>query len=174
MLALWIILGVIVLVGLGLIGRRLRARGLGRWIVPYALHSGRRRLPRRDEDVHMLLCIADHFEPKNGGASPLQAHRRLSRWLEEYPRQFGEFRDSDGRTPRNSFFYPMEEYEPEHLEALAALCRAGFGEVEIHLHHNNDTAERLRTQLLAFKEWLTERHGLLSRRKDTGEVVYGF
>src|SRR5437763_82726 len=96
----------------------------------------------------------------SGGSSPLQAHRRLSRWLEEYPRQFGEFRDSDGRTPRNSFFYPMEEYEPEHLEALAALCRAGFGEVEIHLHHNNDTAERLRTRLLAFKEWLTERHGL--------------
>jgi hypothetical protein len=87
---------------------------------------------------------------------------------------FGHFRDSDGRPPRHTFFYPAEEYEQQHLDALAGLCRAGFGEVEIHLHHDNDTADGLRRKLLEFKEVLAERHGLLSRHRETGEVAYGF
>src|SRR5204862_5174467 len=108
-----------------------------------------------------------------GGSAPERARARVGRWGEQSPRQFGDFRDSDGRTPRHTFFYPMEEYEPEHLDALAGLCRAGFGEVEIHLHHNDDTADSLRAQLLTFKQLLGVRHGLLSRRRDTAEVVYG-
>jgi hypothetical protein len=46
--------------------------------------------------------------------------------------------------------------------------------VEVHLHHDHDTAAALRDKLLAFKETLAGRHGLLARRRDTGEVVYGF
>jgi hypothetical protein len=57
---------------------------------------------------------------------------------------------------------------------LAGLCRAGYGEVEVHLHHDNDTAENLRRTLLDFKLALAERHGLLSRDRETGEVAYGF
>ena len=45
------------------------------------------------------------------------------------------------------FFFPIEEYEPEYLDALAELCRAGFGEVEIHLHHDHDTPGTLRAKL---------------------------
>jgi SAM-dependent methyltransferase len=44
----------------------------------------------------------------------------------------------------------------------------------LHLHHDGDTAEDLRRQLLEFKELLAERHGLLARRRDTGEIAYGF
>jgi hypothetical protein len=124
--------------------------------------------------VHVLLCICDHYEPKLGGAPPHRARERVRRWVEEYPRQFERFRDSDGRPPRHTFFYPAEEYEPEYLDALAGLCRAGYGEVEIHLHHDNDTAENLRQTLLDFKTNLHERHGLLGRDRLTGEVVYGF
>ena len=40
------------------------------------------------------------------------------------------------------------------------MCRAGYGEVEIHLHHDHDTAEGLRLKLLEFKKTLAERHGL--------------
>jgi hypothetical protein len=57
---------------------------------------------------------------------------------------------------------------------LAGLCRDGYGEVEVHLHHDNDTADNLRSTLLGFKRTLADRHGLLSRDKDTGEIVYGF
>jgi hypothetical protein len=151
-----------------------RRKGMHRWIAPYALSAPARRPPVPDRPVDVLLAICDHYEPKLGGAPPAQACERVRRWAEEYPKQFERFRDSDGRPPRHSFFYPIEEYEPEYLDALARLCRAGFGEVEVHLHHDNDTAENLRRTLLDFKVMLHERHGLLGRDRRTGEVVYGF
>jgi hypothetical protein len=144
-----------------------------RWLVPYVRTHGRRRLPGEGEEVHLLLCIADHFEPKGGKASPELAQARVDRWVRDYPRLFAQFRDSDGRRPRHTFFYPQEEYEPGYLDALADLCRAGYGEVEIHLHHENDTAEGLRRKLLEFKKILADRHGLLARDKN-GNSVYGF
>ncbi len=54
------------------------------------------------------------------------------------------------------------------------LCRQGYGEVEIHLHHDGDTADNLRRTLLESKELLAERHGLLARHRATGEILYGF
>jgi hypothetical protein len=102
------------------------------------------------------------------------AARRVERWVSDYPRLFGGFCDCDGRPPRHSFFYPEEEYEPEYLDALSDLCRAGFGEVEVHLHHDRDTADGLRRKLLGFKTTLAERHGQLARDRRTGEVAYGF
>ncbi len=151
-----------------------RRRGLHCWLGPYLAETGRRSLVRPDEEVHLLLCLADHYEPKQNRPATHVSHARVRRWVEDYPRQFARFRDSDGRTPRHTFFYPIEEYDAEYLDALADLCRRGFGEVEIHLHHDRDTAENLRRSLLAFKSLLHERHGLLTRHPRTGEVVYGF
>jgi hypothetical protein len=156
--------------GIGL----LRRRSLDRWLVPYVLQTGRRRAPRAGKPVHLLLCIVDHYEPKWEDAPPEVARARVERWVREYPQQFGTLRDSDGRPPRHTFCYPFEEYEPTYLDALAQLCRAGFGEVEIHLHHDGDTAEGLRAKLLAFKEILAGRHGLLARDRESGQLAYGF
>jgi len=154
--------------------REFRKRDLDRWLVPYVIHAFKRRSPRPGTPVHVLLCIADHFEPGRGGASPAQARERVERWVRDYPRLFGGFRDSDGRPPRHTFFYPLEQYDPEHLDALAELCRQKFGEVEVHLHHEGDTPEQLRARLIAYKELLARRHGLLPREKKSGEIVYGF
>jgi hypothetical protein len=167
---------VVLLVVGGLAFRQLRRRGLDRWLPTYVRESDKRVLPARGkpEQVHVLLCIADHFEPRLGGVPSNVARERVERWVRDYPRVLGGIRDSDGRPPRHSFFYPIEEYDPEYLDALAGLCAAGFGEVEVHLHHDHDTADNLRATLQAFKALLAERHGLLARRKDTGELVYGF
>jgi hypothetical protein len=151
-----------------------RPRGYERWLVPYVLESGRRRPPEAAADMHVLLCIADHFEPKAQHADKSAGRARVDHWLREFPRQFANFRDSSGRPPRHSFFFPIEEYEPEYLDALAHLCGQGFGEVEVHLHHDHDTAEDLREKLAAFRDLLAERHGLLARHKDTGELGYAF
>jgi hypothetical protein len=162
------------LVGGGGVAYAARRKGMHRWLLPYLLASGRRRGPRAGQPIHVLLAVCDHYEPKRGNPPAAKAKARVQQWVDEYPRLFGGFRDSDGRSPRHSFFYPAEEYEPEYLDMLAGLCRAGYGEVEVHLHHDNDTAENLRRTLLDFKKTLAERHGLLSRDKVTGEVVYGF
>jgi hypothetical protein len=94
--------------------------------------------------------------------------------LDHYPRLFGEFRDSDGRKPRHTFFYPIDEYEPEFVGALAGLCRQGYGEVELHLHHDHDTAENLRNTLVEARERFRSDHGLLARDQRTGQTVFGF
>jgi hypothetical protein len=173
---IWLYFGLLLvaLVAAGLLWVRMRQRGLNRWLVQYIWQTPRRRLPRDDEPVHVILCIADHFEPSGGQASPRQAMERVERWVRDYPKQFGTFRDSDGRTPRHTFFFPIEEYDPAHVDGIAGLCRAGFGEVELHLHHDGDNASHLREQLLHFKELFAGRHGLLARSRSCGNVAYGF
>ena len=174
MIILTVVAALIASVGVGLAARLARRHGLSRWLIPYALQSQKRRGPRREDEVHVLLCIADHYEPHNGGVSDAMARARVEQWSEEYPRLFGGFRDSDGQPPRHTFFYPIEQYDSVDLDALAELCRAGYGEVEVHLHHDDDTADGLRRKLLEAKAVLSGRHGLLSRRRGTGELVYGF
>jgi hypothetical protein len=149
-------------------------RNLDRWLGSYLKEIPKRRPPRRGDEIHLLLCIADHYEPKQNRPPPEVSRARVARWVRDYPRQFRRFRDADGRPPRHSFFYPAEEYEAEYLDALAGLCGDGFGEVEVHLHHDNDTADHLRATLHGFVKLLAARHGLLSRRRDNGELTYGF
>ena len=157
-----------------LLHQGLRSRNLDRWLISYIVQAFGRRGPGRGGPVHLILCIADHFEPGLGGASAEQASGRVEQWIENYPRLFEQFRDSDGQPPRHTFFYPLEMYQAAEVDALADLCRQGYGEVEVHLHHDNDRAEALRERLNAYKEMLAARHGLLARDRKTGELRYGF
>jgi hypothetical protein len=156
----------------------LRSRGLHRWIVPYVRSAGRRRAPRPGEPVHLILAVCDHYEPKRDNAPMGVARARVRQWVEEYPKLFSRFRDADGYPPQHTFFYPAEEYEPELLDMIGGLCRHPdgnrYGEVEVHLHHDNDTSDNLRRTLTDFKETLSKRHGMLSRDTETGEVGYAF
>jgi hypothetical protein len=154
--------------------KSIQSRGIDRWLIPYLLESSRRRARVRGEATELLLCMVDHFEPRNGSASPDLARSRVERWVRDYPRLFGDISDSDGRPPRHTFFYPLEQYNSDDLDALAGLCRDGFGEVEVHLHHDGDTADSLRETLSTYKELVSRRHGLLPRQRETGELAYGF
>jgi hypothetical protein len=142
--------------------------------LPCVLNSLSGVFDRLDGSIHLLLCIADHFEPHNGRVDVETARRRVRTWVESYPKLFGRFHDSDGRPPQHTFFFPIEQYNSEYVGQLADLCRSGFGEVEIHLHHDHDTADGLRTRLLKAKDLLAHQHGLLARTRDAGEVMYGF
>jgi hypothetical protein len=152
---------------------KLRERLAERWLIPYLLQTGRRLRPRRGP-THALICVADHFEPRMGNVSSDVAHLRVERWVHDFPAMFGDCRDSDGRAPRHTFFYPIEEYESELIDDLAGLCRAGYGEIEIHLHHDADNAENLRQTLLAARDCLRLRHGLLAHDRATGLPAFGF
>lgn len=153
---------------------QLRRRYVGRWLGTYMLQARKRRAPSPQAPIHLLLCIADHFEPAWGGAPALTARARVESWVNRYPELFARFRDADGRPPRHTFFYPLEEYDSTHLDALAGLCRAGFGEVEVQLHHDGDNSANLRRILLEYRQLLAERHGLLARHRQSGAVSYGF
>jgi len=134
-------------------------------------------MPEPDYDLnrplHVFLCVADHFEPMRGGAPPHAQRERVERWRSGYPALVEGLADSLGRPPRHTFFYAADEYEPEYLDLLAQLCQQGFGEVEVHLHHDNDTSDHLRETLIEFKEKLYHRHGLLAKDA-AGTITYGF
>lgn len=137
--------------------------------------AGRRqgRTARGIRPLHLLFCIADHFEPAHANATPDVQIQRVNEWVEEYPRIFGSFRDADGMPPRHTFFYPVEQYAPDLLERLSALVERGLAEVEVHLHHHGDTSSHLRETLLAFLERLMS-HGLVGTEPGSGRPRYGF
>ncbi len=95
----------------------LRSRHAERWIVAYLRQAGRRQAPLGQGETHLLLCIADHFEPHNGDVSDAIARQRVEQWVEAYPRLFSQFNDSDNRNPRHTFNYPKEQYDPAELGA---------------------------------------------------------
>lgn len=151
-------------------GYLMRVRNMHYWLPAHVGQTVRRR---RTPVRHVYFCFADHYEPYGGTRDAARAQARLRRWLEEYPVLAGRHRDSDGRPPRHTFFYPEEEYDPVLLDRLAALCRAGYGDVEVHLHHDNDTADNLRATLERYRDTLHRRHGLL-HTDPAGRVVYAF
>ena len=122
---------------------------------------------------HVFICLADHFEPEWGGVSKQVQAERVRRWITEYPKWFGSVEDSRGRPPQHTFFYPAEVYDPDHLSLLAELCRQGFGDVEVHLHHDNDNEHRLREFLSSYVRKLYDSHGLLTMDGD-GRIRFGF
>ena len=139
-------------------------RNVHQWIVPHLSRSmrmatqGTRKVPGT---VHLMFMFVDHYEPLAARASEETAVKRVQRWLDEYPKLAGRFVDADGCHPKHSFFYPEEEYRPELLDMIGRLCRDGFGEVEVHLHHDNDTSQGLKTKLDGFVDTLHGRHGML-------------
>ena len=144
-----------------------------RWLGGYARASLRRLALRKpDAPQHVLFAICDHYEPLWKRASDSQGHERVERWRTRYPEVTRDMRDADGRPPRHSFFFPGEQYRPEYLDALAELTRRGFGEVEVHLHHDGDDAEKLTADLERYLRAYAE-HGHLSRDAN-GRLRYAF
>src|SRR5262249_45170846 len=120
--------------------------------------TGFRKPPRR-----VWLAFTDHYEPLWNHASEDLAIERVARWSARWPVIAGKFRDSAGRAPRYTFFYPEEEYRPHLLEPLAKMTAAGIGDVEIHIHHDGEGQQNFVDRISSFKDILRSRHGLLRR-----------
>lgn len=165
----------LLLIGLGLAALAMRRRNVHLWLPNYVCSSRPDPLAEsRDEPIDVFIAVCDHFEPELGNPGRSQALERVRRWHAEYPRRFARFADSRGRSPQHTFFFPADQYAPEYIDPLADLCAAGHGDVDVHLHHDGDTAARLRETLESFRDVLHHRHGLLRRNSESGEVVYGF
>jgi hypothetical protein len=156
-----------------LVVRLVVARQIHRWLPAYLRGLFHRR-PAVSGPIDVMVCVADHFEPAWNNA-PLRLQRqRVATWERRLPVLARNHRDADGKPFQHTFFYPAEEYLPEHLDALSRLCRSGYGDVEVHLHHDDDTADNLRNTLTGFTEILYRRHGLLRRNPRTGLIDYAF
>jgi len=121
-----------------------------------------------------MFCFVDHYEPAWARPTYEVECQRVARWRQDYPQVCSGHRDADGKPPVHSFFYPEEEYRPEHLDALVELCRQGLGEIEIHLHHHDDTEAGLREKLQRFTRTLIDRHDALPVDPVSGQARWAF
>ena len=126
--------------------------------------------PGNPTDIH--LCLVDHYEPQVGRPPKALAQERVEDWLRRYPDIASKHRDADGCHPPHSFFYPYDEYDEWEFSHIAELCDAGWGELEIHLHHWNDTSDGLRQKLREAKRLWAEK-GMLAAWPDGGPA-FGF
>jgi hypothetical protein len=132
--------------------------------------------------VHLIIAVADHFEPSirpdvpGAFADRHEQERRLEKWCRQYPAAVGPWPDDDGKPFRHTYFYPAEQYDAALIDHLEKHCRAGWGEVEIHLHHGvhvPDNAENTRHAILEFRDALAA-HGCLSQLDGNGPPRYAF
>ncbi|MHC9084477.1 right-handed parallel beta-helix repeat-containing protein [Luteimonas sp. RIT-PG2_3] len=172
----WILLAVavvVLLIGLAVALHLVRKRNVMGWLMGY-LRGGWKAPVPQGTTRHLMFCFVDHYEPAWGKPDYAKECERVARWRRDLPTLCAPHRDADGRPPVHSFFYPEEEYRPEHLDSLVDLCRMGLGEIEIHLHHDGDTEAGLREKLSRFTELLASRHDALPRDPQTGQPRWTF
>jgi len=153
-----------------------------RWLPSFYWQQLVRRLPK-EGPLHLIIAVADHFEPSivpgapaGTYASPDEQERRLEHWCHTYPETVAPYRDADGYPLRHTYFFPAEQYDKAIIERLADHCQAGWGEIEIHLHHGihgPDTPENTRETLIEFRDALAA-HGCLSTWEGQGPPRYAF
>jgi hypothetical protein len=142
------------------------------WLSPYLMERVRRRA-RGVRPKRAWVVIADHYEPMGMGASVEAALGRVKLWRDKWPSIAEDApRDAAGGRPQYSFFYPQEEYRQEILDGIAEMVRLGVGDVEVHLHHDNERRESFIAKVTEYCRRLTEDHGLL--RQQDGRTVFGF
>ena len=140
-------------------------KAIDKWFWPWLTREvGTRQGPIR----HIFVAICDHFEPH----PPMSTWESVVRWRDEYPPLVAPFRDAEGRSPRHTFFYPMEMYQERDLHLLLDLCGRSGSEIEVQLHHDGDTEETLRAQLRTAIDRLVG-HGCLAVDGD-GRTRFGF
>lgn len=117
--------------------RRIYRNGYYDLWIPSYLRWSRAKSPDRllrQEPLHIILVIADHFEPGHA-ADPLK------HWLERYRAVVSRHRDGFGNRPKRTLHFPIEQFYDHQIELLLPLCRDGFAEIEMQLHHFDDTSE---------------------------------
>lgn len=100
--------------------------------------------------THVFFLLTDHFEPDWDAD-------RVAIWAERYAKIAAAHRDSDGRPPQHTWFFPAEQASTPVLDIMQRMTAAGWGEVELHYHHSRDTSDilapRLRTGIAFLQKY---------------------
>lgn len=152
-----------------------KSRNMENWIVSYIVFKFKKFCKKNTSvNSHIYFCFADHYEPYWNGVDREHAHKRVMKWLTNYPKIAKLHKDSEGNSPKHTFFYPEEEYDDQVLFWLKGLCKEGYGDLEVHLHHDNDTADNLENTIQKYKSILHEKYGFLEKDEKSGVISYAF
>ena len=141
--------------------------------VPGYLGSRLARLRGGPKPKRLWVAITDHYEPMGGNVTLQQGMARVEHWQRRWPEIAAAApRDAAGSAPKYTFFYPQEEYQRPVVAALEVMVRAGIADVDVHLHHDDDTNAGFLHKVTEFTKRLHGDHGFL--RHHAGRLVFGF
>ncbi len=141
--------------------------------VPGYLRSRLARLRGQPRPKRLWVALTDHYEPMGGSVSLQQGMARVEHWQRRWPAIAASApRDAAGASPKFTFFYPQEEYQRQVVAALEPMVQAGIADVDVHIHHDNDTNAGFRLKMSEFLQRLQGDHGFL--RQHAGRLVFGF
>ena len=119
--------------------------------------------------IHVMFTFVDHFEPHD--------QPTMTRWMTGYPALARSHRDADGKAPQHSWFWFFSQSNGaqsiDFLQQLARLAYDGFGEVELHLHHWNDSEQTFLEKsgrMIQLSRWT----GALVTAEATPRTAFGF
>jgi hypothetical protein len=113
-----------------------------------------------DAVIDVMFLIVDHFEPARSDGD--KAVEKVNQWCEEYEEIAKTHIDSDGVHPQHSWFYRYDLPSFENVAALSKFVYNGFGEIEFHLHHGNDTSESFYHTIKAGVDWFNQTGAMIS------------
>lgn len=108
------------------------------WLIPY-LKWEFTKDKTNNKPKHIMFLICDHFEPTT--------LKNMKNWTSRWPDIVKGHKDADGVIPQYTWFYFLDGYKAEVLKELSKLPKMGMGEIEVHLHHSNDTPKTFREKL---------------------------
>ena len=142
------------------------------WLAPYLKNRVKQAMTRVPAK-RLWVSLTDHWEPWGGNADESKAKARVEAWTQHWPTIARNApADAVGRNPCYTFFYPQEEYHEGTLAALQPMVAEGIGDVEVHIHHKDDTAETFSAKIDAFCRQLRHQHNMLRERD--GRIIFGF
>ncbi len=132
------------------------------WLPGYVTAALARENVPAGSRVHVIFVFVDHYEP---GPGPAGAERNR-RWLEGYKALAFRHGDSYGRIPQHTWFYAYEQRNDAVMAELSAAVREGYGEIELHWHHGNDTNESFGPKLEEALRWFNSFGAMVSDGPD--------
>jgi hypothetical protein len=132
------------------------------WLPDYVRRSWRQRAVRRpgQEITDVMVLVTDHFEPaRKDGELGVQ---RVREWCDRFAEVASRHRDADGVMPQHTWFYRYDYPNLACTQILTEYVYRGFGEIEFHLHHGNDTAETFSQKIRDGVEWFNDVGAMLT------------
>jgi len=117
-----------------------------------------------DTVIDVMFLVVDHFEPARRDGD--KAVEKVMHWCEKYREMAAAHVDSDGVHPQHSWFYRYDLPTFENIAALSRFVYNGFGEIEFHLHHGNDTPENFHRTIKEGVVWFNRTGAMLSAEEN--------
>lgn len=137
----WLIgLAILSLVVISLVINKIYSKNHNIWLVDYFFNQLSHEPAEGVTDI--IYLTVDHWEP--GTRVPERNLEIVNAWMTGFRQLADRHVDSDGHKLKHTFYYPIEQFTGYQIDSLVKLCSEGYGDVEVHLHHQNDTEESFR------------------------------